>query len=424
MKMLFRVFAVVGMLAGTVPGLAAAAETAAPLKGAKPLPRIGVRATGRGAEFCVRSTGARFIPKGFNHTVLGKWHATFNTDLYDRERMETALSQMQTMGANTVRVWIWGHQDEHGYTGAETSLGLNPEYMENVMDFLRRAAAHDIYVIAVMDETPHNAKYTPIVAQGDAALPLPAVTGYNRQYMTPGLIAAKCAAVQDFIRYIQKRDPNLLSTVIAWSMANEVFVNATDGPFAKTEGQAEGMSGKAYDMADKASRQACYDDSILLCANAFAEAVKQADGDALVTAGLWTADAHGREAFNGLPLDGKDARICPRPSVLGAKTSRLDFLDLHIYPWDGTPKVRPETHEYEAVRAGGKAVLVGETGVFKNKTMDEAKQYLREMVDQAYALGYAGHLLWVWDLSMVPGQTWSAIEGDLGGFAMTLGPKP
>lgn len=477
-----------------------------------PLPRIGVRTSqGQPSEFYVRASGERFLPKGFNHTVLGAWHATFNTDIYRPEAMEAVLTEMAKLGANTVRVWIWGAQDEHGYTGSASSKGLQPAYVENVADFLRRAAAHDLYVVAIMDETPHNAYYDQIAARADAAAPHSEVTGYNRGYMTPGGIAAKCAAAKDFIRSLKRIDARLLQGVLGWSLSNEVFVLANEGPFSQETGRVEGLGNleevsrrpneaalpplrseaapslsnksrltrarseqtsslsnesrlsrpvsenpssrshsagqpglrpeeasglpdaekpprphtpkRTYDMAVVEDRQACYDDAILYAANAFAKTVKEADPEALVTAGLWTSDAHGRPPFNGLPHDGKDQRICPRPSVLASADSRLDFLDIHIYPWDGTSAVRPEAHENAAVAASGKAVLVGEIGVFKDKTPDQARQVLLEMIEQAYAMGYAGHLMWAWDLTMVPGQTWSAVEEGLGAYVMQLGPE-
>jgi hypothetical protein len=388
-----------------------------------PLPRIAVR----DRAFHESATGRVFVPKGFNHTVLEKgssgWHATFNTDIYDPKAMENLLSRMEAIGANTLRVWIWGTQGPHGFTGGRKGVGLNKAYMENVVDFLARATRHGIYVIPILDETPHNVTYnqvsdqTPKMPQGDL------VTGRNRQHFCPGPIAAKAAAIQDFLRYIKAADPGLLQTVLGWAFSNEVFVNTTLGPFQREEGVMVLADGIAYDMALPAERQACYDAAIRDWANALTKAVKSIDPQALTTAGQWTADAHARAPKSGLPHDGKDTRIPPRPSVFAAADCLLDFLDIHIYPWDGTSTVRPQAHEADQVAKSNKPVIVGEIGVFKRNTMPEARVMLDEMLTQAYALGYAGHLLWSWDLSMVPHQTWSAIEEGFGEFAMTLGPK-
>ena len=407
------------LLCGCIASQAEIAST-----GNNPLPRIAVRKpAGQSAEFYQPATQTRFTPKGFNYVILEEgstgWHAVFNAGLYRPEAVEEALSRMEALGANTVRVWAWGVQKEHGFTGGPKGQGLNPEYMANFIDFLRRATAHRIYVFALLDELPRNATYD-AVANTYTGPEATGVTGYNQQYLLGKWIAAKCAAARGFVEYIRNADPALLSAVLGWSMGNEVFVLNTAGPFSKDEGVVLGITGKSYDMAKPEDRQACYDDGILYCANAFSDAVKTADPKALTTAGMWTSDAHERPPFNGLPHDGKDPRFCPRPSVLASDASQLDFLDIHIYPWDHTSKVRPEAHENAAVAASAKAVLIGEVGVFKRNTAEEARTMIADMVAQGQAMGYCGYLMWSWDLTMVPGQTWSAVEEGLGSYVMGL----
>jgi hypothetical protein len=393
----------------------------------EPLPAIGVRKRGGDpAEFYRRDTGERFIPKGFNHTVLEEiskgWHATFNIDVYHSNSMEKTLAAMAAVGANTIRVWAWGTQKASGFTGGSKSRGLNGVYMENFVDFLRRATLHGIYVMPILDETPHNAYYDSLSAQAEAADAM--ITGYNTNYLSPGPLAAKAAAVADFVRFVQEADSGLLNTILGWSFANEMFVNHSQGPFTMKEGQVVTSTGRSYDMVDKEQRQACYDETILYWSNTLAVAVKAVAPEALTTVGMWTSDAHDRPPVNYLLPDGKDPRIPPRPSVLAGSDSRLDFLDIHIYPWDGTSKVRPEAHEAALVLAGNKPVLVGEYGVFKNKTVEEAKVMMGEMLQQAFNLGYQGSLHWIWDLTAVKGQTWSAVEGDLSSYLMALETHP
>ncbi len=395
-----------------------------------PLPAIGVRRSPEGqAEFYVRETAERFVPLGFNHTVLEErhsgWHYTFNVGLYDPDEMEGVLSEMADVGTNTIRVWIWGTQDEAGFTGGQDSRGLNGAYMENVVDFFQRATRHGIYVMPVMDETPHNAYYSAIAANAEREADAdPAITGYNRNYLSPGPLAAKRMAVADFVRYIKETDPGLLRTVLGWSFANEVFVNHNQGPYLLSEGTVRTSTGQTYDMADKHERQASYDDAIKHFSNVLTEAVKSVDPDALTTIGMWTADAHGREPYNGLLPDDRDPRRPPRPAVLASDDCLLDFLDIHIYPWDGTSKVRPDAHEWDAVGPSAKPAIVGEYGVFKRNTIDEARVMLREMLEQAYDMGYQGSLHWVWDMTMVEGQTWSSVEEGLAEYIMDLDIHP
>ena len=391
-----------------------------------PLPRVAViKEPGKPGQFRVRDTGAPFYPQGFNHTVLehgdSGWHATFNVGVYDPQAMDATLAAMTEAGANTVRIWAWGVQQAGGFTDAES--GVNPAYMDHFIDFLRRAARHRLYVIPILDETPQSPYYHAIARAADERAGIPPVPGRNGQYLNRGLIAAKRACAMDFVGYIRENAPEWCATIPAWSLANEVCVTFTNEPFNRTAGIVTLCTGKQYDMNDREQRQACYDESILYWANELASGIKEADPHALVTTGMWTADAHGRPPRNGLWPDDKDPRIPPRPSVLAGPDSRLDFIDVHIYPWDGTSKVLPEAHEWDAVLAGRIPAIVGEYGVFKNKSIDEARVMIREMLEQAYAMGYIGDLHWIWDLTGVPGQTWSAVEENLASYLMRF-PRP
>ncbi|MCK5860934.1 MAG: DUF1080 domain-containing protein [Candidatus Hydrogenedentes bacterium] len=394
-----------------------------------PISAIGIRKSDPGiAEFFKRKSGERFTPKGFNHTALSEvltgWHATFNVGHYNPDSMEILLAAIADTGANTIRVWAWGLQDASGFTGSAKNCGLNGEYMENILDFLRRCTRHRLYAILILDETPHNAYYNGIAAKADRKLPTPHVTGYNLNYFSSGTLAAKEQATRDFVQYVKDADPGLLNTVLGWAFSNEAFVNHSEGPFNRNSGHVVVANGSTYDMNVKEQRQACYDESMLYWCNTLADAVKSVAPDALTTLGMWTSDAHGRVPVNYVLSDDRDPRHPPRPSVLACSESRLDFLDIHIYPWDGTSQIRPEAHEWNAVKYSGKPVLVGEYGVFKDKSIEEARIMMREMLAQVYNMGYQGSLHWIWDLTGVKGQTWSAVEEGLATYLMTLDVYP
>jgi hypothetical protein len=397
-----------------------------PSEPVSPLPRIAVRkGVGEEPRFVIAETGEPFWPRGFNQAIIRhkSHHSVFNLGIYDPEEMEEMLSGIAGLGGNVLRVWVWGVQDETGYTGTPDSRGLNGAYMENIVDFLRRATRHGVYIMPIIDETPQNAYYDNITLRVDQGQPMPGVTGYNRQYLTPGLIAAKAQAAADFIAYIKAADPGLLNTVFAWALANEAFVVHKQGPFHLESGTVTTTTG-TYDMADTDSRQRCLDEGWLHWANTIAPAIREADPDTLVTAGMWTSDAHARPPVNAALPDDKDPRRPPRPSVLGGPDSLLDFIDVHIYPWDGTGNVNLEAHERTPDGpAYAMPAIVGEYGVFKNKTADEAKEMMRTMLTQAYAAGYCGDLHWVWDMTEVEGQTWSSVEEGIGAFLMQLDPR-
>jgi hypothetical protein len=393
-------------------------DTAPPVT---PLPRIRIDSRRDGpSQFRHADTGQRFLPQGFNHTVLsGGSHATLDPDVYDPQEMEAILAAMRDLGANALRLWFWtGNHRPLGFCGPQTTSGLDPAYMANVLDLLRRATRHGIYVMPILDEPPANRFYDSIVSRVSAAAPCPAVSGYNRRFLSPGFISAKAQAAQDFVSYIRDADPGLLSTVLAWQLGNELFANADEGPFVLESGVVQTASGH-YDMADKLSRQACWDEGIRHWCNELTKALKEVDPDGLVMAGMWTADAQARPPINGLyhrPERFPDGRVPPRPSVLTGPPSLLDALDIHIYPWGNSSQVRPPAHEWIEVVTGGKPIVCGEYGAFRNVDYNEGCRRIGHIRDQAYAMGYQGSLFWSWSLE----GTYHAQEG---GIAELVAPR-
>ncbi len=361
------------------------------------------------------------VPRGFNHVVLehrdSGWHALFNTNVYKPDEIENVLKQMAECGGNVIRIWAWGTQNEFGFLSDKPNPILNIEYMNNFIDFLRKATKYNIYVIPILDEYPKWGNFKSILTalHAQSENDDPHVTGYNRQFFWKSFIQAKAMAIQYFIQYIKDTDPTLLSTVLAWSLQNEVFVMNSEGPFSTLSAEIQLPNGTQGKVSTQEERQKVYDQIVVYWANELTKSVKSIDPDVLVTVGMWTSDSAGRKPTNGLLFDGKDARFPPRPSVLGGSECLLDFIDIHIYPWDNTSKVNRECHEYGLVK---KPVIVGEYGVFQNVSIEQAKTMLIEFLQQAYELGYVGDLYWVWDLTAIPEQTYSAVTEGLANYVM------
>lgn len=387
------------------------------------LPRIVLLEKGSKTAFC-KENGEIIVPRGFNHVVLehrtSGWHALFNTNIYDSEEIESVLQKMSEWGANVIRVWAWGVQNEYGVFGLDEDTAINPRYLDNFIDFLRKANKYKIYVIPILDEYPKYGYLSDLAqelhiryAEKDTSSH---AEGYNRQFFWESLVEAKSEAVKKFIKSVKEKEEGLLSVILAWELQNEVYVKANEGPFRDFESNITLYNGTILKNDTPENRQKIYDVTILHWANRITKAIKEVDPKALVTVGMWTSDCAGRLPDAGIPHDNKDPRIPPRPSILGGKDSLLDFIDIHIYPWDGTSKVRPEYHEYGIVK---KPVIVGEYGVFPTVSIEEAKGMLINMLTQAYEIGYIGDIFWVWDLRNVPGQTYSAVSNDLGKEMLT-----
>ena len=114
---------------------------------------------GNPAYFVKKNSGESFLPIGGNLIRLdNSEHANFVSDVYDKERTEKVLDLMNEYNFNTVRLFIAGRYPEQtGIAGKlDTTIGLDKEYMDNVVDFIKRAAEHGIYIIVTMIYIPIN----------------------------------------------------------------------------------------------------------------------------------------------------------------------------------------------------------------------------------------------------------------------------
>jgi hypothetical protein len=70
------------------------------------------------------------------------WHSTLNPGLYEPERAESALRLMHAAGYNTVRIVVDCCRE--GNNAGDPKGGVSRAYLENVIDFLKRAEANQI----------------------------------------------------------------------------------------------------------------------------------------------------------------------------------------------------------------------------------------------------------------------------------------
>ncbi len=124
-------------------------------RGAERVPaqhRIGVRVVDGNGEFFDRTTGKKFVPRGYNYVRLARtaspcvdtdvlYHSMFNVGVYDAARTERALSAMQQDGYNTVRVFL------NQLCIIASDGALSREYLSNLADLLRRAKMRELFVI-------------------------------------------------------------------------------------------------------------------------------------------------------------------------------------------------------------------------------------------------------------------------------------
>ncbi len=226
-----------------------------------PLERIGIRASEDGAQFILKESGTPFFAKGFNYIRLraaegstGGDHATFDADTrntkahYDPNRAEAMFSALSEAGYNTVRVFIIGRSKINpGIAGDyDTTEALHELYLENILDFLRRATRHRIRVFPTFGDggVPLNAYYRERVRG----------KGHNKNVfvLTEEGIGARVEYISAFLSYIKDRAPTLLPTLLGLQCQNEAYLRADQWPFTEKQGRFTAANGKTYDCFEQA----------------------------------------------------------------------------------------------------------------------------------------------------------------------------
>lgn len=360
------------------------------------MPRIGVRH----GRFFNRATGETFHPRGFNYIRLDPergWHSTFGPGWYDAQRAGAMFRDLAANGYNVVRVFI-DFMPKRGTVADRQAQTLSKAYMDNVLDFLKRARACGIYVIPTLVHFPDAPRYRALTGP-----PPKQAAGQNLKYLHPGAVRAKALYMADFARAIKAHDPALLTTVLAFELENETHFIADVPPFSLTQGMFQLYSGKQYRLDDPAGKQQLADDAVALWADQCRNAVRQVDPEALVTANVFTFRAVGRSGPARLDRDKThDRRFPARPLALAAST--VDYIDIHFYPMDETTLPRDlRSIEFEALKARlkatGQPLIMGEFGAFKHayKTLGQAAGAMTGHWTNIQEKGFQGFIYWTYD---------------------------
>ncbi|MGH3716262.1 MAG: hypothetical protein ACRDT4_22790 [Micromonosporaceae bacterium] len=423
----WKIWAVAVVAIALVLGAAMFALAEETATGPAPLPRIAAPDGDARGQLFEAGSGKRFVPRGNNYVRLApdgspsgqKFHSTFEPGLYDAQRAETALAHMRQSGYNVVRVFLdpgdptanaEGRPHGLGRGDADHSVGYAP-YLDNLADFVRRAAAHQIYVLPAMDYFPFNAYYYTILRE--SAPSQPNIAGWNAFYMQRSWINAKAAYLRNVAVELRNRlGAPLMTTLLAYGTDNEATYEADQAPFSLTSGRVTGPDGVSYDMAVAGDRQQAADASMVVYAGALVTAVRQVEPDALVTTGMFTYRAVGKrpDGFSiscsrapDAPPDrrcreGIDYRYPARPASL-AKWSPLSFLDVHAYPNAPGYSVDEDLASSEWDWVTG-VVILGEYGAMRSvyhHDLTRAAYAMRDLQVATCRKGLAGWLFWTWD---------------------------
>jgi cellulase (glycosyl hydrolase family 5) len=384
-----------------------------------PLPRIQVQ----DGQFVDTKTGAGFFPHGFNYAHLrahprvagAVWHGTFSKGTYDFDRVESMFADCAAHGYNLVRVFI-DQEPLGGLVESKDDSTFAPYYMANVFDFLRRGRENGVYVIFTFPYLAQLKPYTEMAAESPVP---PYVGGGNALLVHEPTMRAKATYIADFVAAIRQEDAALLSTVFSYELDNECFFMDNEPPFSLREGKVAGPNGKTYDMASDADAQRLADDALAMAADLFVKAVRKVDPEVMTSIDLFTFNAvglpNGPESWRGIERKW-DRRFPGRPLAL--VHTQLSYIDIHLYGIS-EPELKADlaSSEWDKVRVAcekaGKPVIIGEFGAFRAKypELPAAVTALRAFLDRTLAQGFAGYLLWTYDMGEGP-EIWHGLSGN------------
>jgi hypothetical protein len=331
---------------------------------------------------------AKVVLRGSNYLRLinATHHVNFEPDLYPRWNIETTLEQMHKYGYNYVRVFLECPTLIHGF--GLSSPGVPMSYTKNVIDFLIRAANHNISVMLTSSWNPAN--YQSIID----SYPKPAnVTGTNEIIFHTGQAVAKAQFFKDFLEEIKNASSIAFETIFAIDIFNEISVSVHEKPFSLTSGIVV-FKDISYDMSKGSDRQQLVDVAANIWLNTAAIAIKSIGPNILVTASIISPNVVGHNGFDGVQPrpPNADARYPLRAGSL--VNSLADYIDLHIYA-GGDPKAAMEG----AALPKSKPILMGETGAYKPwfKNASIAASVIQNVMIESVNYGYTGWGIWNWD---------------------------
>jgi hypothetical protein len=350
------------------------------------------------AEFYDRQTLQPYVPRGANYLHLGRDGNGLIVDSlfaqYDPAVVEADLGEMRDRGYTAVRIALDICQDD--CIGSPAG-GLRADYLANIADFLRRAAAAGLPVLIQANDLPKVGGWVPRVEATGGIF-----DGYmNSQYLSPiglGVFREYWTAVMEGLR--DAGAP--LEAVLAYGVRGELFVNTDTLPLSLRKGQFTTANGETYDLSSAPARQQMVEDGIVFWIDQMAAAIRAVDPAALIAVGEFTPNSPNN-------WRGEDSRAPPRIEVF--LRSSADIVDVHLYP--GYIPIEGLLENAGVTGHEPVPVVVGEYGAFKFAYSDPAAGaagLMRWQIDSC-SVGIDGWFHWHWR-GTGDHEVWTGSEAD------------
>ena len=305
------------------------------------------------AEFFNRSTASNFIPRGVNYSllvpVLGHYEdRLLAVGVYDHKRTQDDFAALSAAGYNAVRIILDGCISGSGCICVENGLGLNQEYLDNLVDLMRLAKEAHLVIIFASQGLPELGGYSAQanLDSGDKFAP-----GRNTQFLTANGIHASQQYWTDLLLGLASRQAPF-EVVMAWELVDEQYYLADQAPFSLQSGRVSTANGKTYTMPSVSQKRALAIDGIRYYIEQLRQTIIAIDPTALVSMGFSAPNEP-----NEWQQD--DNRIIVTAALL--EDSALDFFDLHASPGSGL-SLNELTQNFGMSDHISKPVIMGNTG--------------------------------------------------------------
>ncbi len=361
--------------------------------------RIGVRQVDGVGEFYDKQTGETFVPRGANYAFVplgnGFTNLILKVGIYDPKRTREDFAALESLGYNTVRVFLDHCSSGVGCIGDADNVGLNPAYLDNIADMMSAGRETGIFILFTSNDLPDQGGYSEEANIGSGGT----FAGYrNSYYLRPRDITATRRYWRDLLTGLVERNA-AFDAVLGWQLLNEQWMFKDQPPLSLTSGLVETTTG-SYDMSDPEQKTRMVSDGIVYYSAQMKEEILLHDPTALVTMGFFVPEIAAPDWY------------VETASLL--QKSDLDFFDFHAYP--GFHSFKDHAEHFGMIGYDAKPIVLGEYGAFRHiyAEIDSAARGISNWAAESCEYGFDGWLYWTYypaDAS-AGDRTWGLTDED------------
>jgi hypothetical protein len=276
------------------------------------------------AEFYDTVTSQNFVPRGVNYFVLVPVQDHYEDRLfaggvYDHSRTQADFSALSAAGYNTVRIILDGCTSGNTCIGVQDGQGLNPAYLDNIVDLMNLAKDANLFLLLASSDLPEQGGYDALANQEASAS---FAAGRNAEFLTSAGIRATQRYWADLLGGLASRQAPF-DIILGWELLNEQYYLSDQPPFSLNTKKITPANGKTYFMFDSNQVQALAVDGMRYYINQLRQTIITYDPTALITMGFFAPDKPN-------PWREGDNRYVETAGLLS--NSSLDFFELHTDP--------------------------------------------------------------------------------------------